>query len=207
MCQKNSKYIDKPLEQVLQQKLNRTVWLLHELNKHREGQAKKSNNENSQQEKEIELTAEESALISREQKEVLELNQELERMRDRQIQDQQRQRIEHAELIGAHKLEHEKRIFLRNAKLVQTTGIDQILQNEGVAKVTGMPIDDPKGITKNHWDSWRYREQQYGPILTSSQKPDAEFIDWRSKKEYCDQFSIKQEEECIIMTLDEYFAQ
>ena len=59
------------------------MWLLHELNKHREGQAKKNNNENSQQEKEIELTAEESALISREQKEIHELNQELERMRDR----------------------------------------------------------------------------------------------------------------------------
>ena len=66
-------------------------------------------------------------------------------MRDRQMQEQQRQRIEHAELVGAHKLEHEKRIFLRNSEQVQTSNIDKFLEEEGVAKVTGMPLDDPNG--------------------------------------------------------------
>ena len=51
-----------------------------------------------------------------------------------------RQRVEHANLVGALKLEHEKQIYLRNCESLQCSKLDERLKSDGVAKTTGLNI-------------------------------------------------------------------
>ena len=104
------------------------------------------------------MTPEESALINKEHEEIQKLRMELDRMRDKQIYEQERLRVQHANLVGAHRIEHEKQIYLQNQKQVQTSKLDSLLMTEGVAKVTGMPIDCVEPDMAAVWDCWKYRE-------------------------------------------------
>ena len=132
---------------------------------------------------------------------------ELKKMQQRQIANLDRQRIEHAALIGALKLEHEKQIYLRNAETVKTLQLDKLFDSDGVGSVTGFDLDTTE-TDHETWDAWKYKEQMFGPLLTGSTKADADYMKWRQEKEYCQEDAasiVKKEQECLIMTFDEYF--
>lgn len=48
----------------------------------------------------------------------------------------------------------------------------------------------------------------HGPLLTSSSKPNADYVKWREEWEYCQDeaaATVKKEQEFKVLTFDEYF--
>ena len=71
-------------------------------------------------------------------------------MQQRQIDNLDRQRREHAHLVGAMKLEHEKQIYLQNAASLKCPKLDTLLASGGVSKMTGLDLVNPD----NNSDAW-----------------------------------------------------
>ena len=73
--------------------------------------------------------------------------------------------------------------------------------------MTGLDLVSPDN-NSGAWDPWKYYDQMNGPLLTGSSKAHQDFLKWRKDHEYCAEDAaaiVKKEQECEIMTFDEYF--